>query len=115
MRSKVHFNLLVSAADASTVTNAIQTDLGNRQIFDRDMDCAARVVLTRSGLVTAVSGRIRFTTAAEASAFWDRVVSRWTSGGIAARILAGSWLERHDCPHDEASPTGCSTQQRLVK
>lgn len=115
MKARVHFTLFVLQADANTVRNAINNDLAARLIFARDVDVAARTVNTSfTETARAITGQIRFQSAAEADTFADAVVSRWTSGGIANRILAGSFLERHDCTHDSTG-SACVTSQRLVK
>lgn len=42
-----------------------------------------------------------YTSAASASALRDDVVSAWTSGAQANRILVGSRVSFHECHHDE--------------
>jgi hypothetical protein len=54
---------------------------------------------------------VRFTTATARDAFWDDVVA-YMGGGINGPVT-GSFIQKHDCPHDGPSPTPCVVSERI--
>jgi hypothetical protein len=48
---------------------------------------------------------VRFTTRAEQEAFWNDALA-FVGTGINGPVT-GSFMQRHDCPHDEVNPAPC--------
>jgi hypothetical protein len=58
----------------------------------------------------SVSLEVRFTTAAEQQAAWTDILNQ-VGTGVNGPVV-GSWIDRHDCPHDQPRPFPCVFAER---
>ena len=107
-KPRIHANLICStAANANTVRTWLQGRIIARTRF---MDDVPAVV---SGVNVMYQGR--FQSQAGADAIYNEIIAEWTSGANSGRILAGSWVGKHTCTHDDATPARCAWQTEATK
>lgn len=53
---------------------------------------------------------VRFTTLAARESFWNDVIA-YMGGGVNGPVT-GSFIQKHDCPHDGANPGPCVVSER---
>lgn len=115
MKSRVRFFVVSSQANLATLQSAFATDFAAAPKWAVDRPVTSGAVSPYSDSALGVAGEARFLTAADAQTFYNLIVSRWTSGPNATRILAGSFVEFHSCSHDDGRPGPCVISQRTVK
>lgn len=92
--------LVASEADAVAVADDLATWLAANPAWR--VDQAPRPVLLHAD-EWGVSCEAEYTTNAGAVSFLTRIESRWTSGPFRNVILAGSWVEWHECRHEDGT------------
>ncbi len=95
-----------NAARRNTVSGNIQTYIASKTTWGP----VARVDGTTLAGDPSVSLEVRFTTQAEQTAAWTDIQG-FVGTGINGPVT-GSFITRHDCPHDEARPTLCVVAER---
>jgi hypothetical protein len=105
---------------------AIQIDLAFQNTARRDT--VASNIITRIGQLTtwgpvlrndyvspsgnpAVQIEVRFTTVAEQNTAWNDIIN-FVGSGINGPV-SGSFLTRHNCPHDETVRSNCVIAERI--
>ena len=113
MKERLDFSLLVGGApDGDTLRTAVLSDLTGKDVFSADFPAE---VITLEKDVLAVRGDYRLNLPAEAQSLYDKIVARWTSGALKAKILAGSQCKRHLCYHDEKPWRACVVVAEAIK
>jgi hypothetical protein len=59
----------------------------------------------------AMAVEVRFTTDAARDAFWTDVIA-FMGTGVNGPVT-GSYIQQHDCPHDEGNPAPCVISERI--
>jgi hypothetical protein len=113
VKPRVQFELRCLLADAITVRDALTTELVGRPTFAVDVQPISRLVPGETTWL--VLCHARFAALADAQSWYDRIVSRWTSGPLAGRILAASRVSLHSCTHDDPMPSPCVVSSQAVK
>jgi hypothetical protein len=113
VKPRVQFELRCSATDAITVRDALTTELAGRPTFA--VDIAPLAERASGETVWLVLCHARFAALLDAQSWYDRIVSRWSSGPLAGRILAASRVSLHNCTHDDPMPSPCVLSSQAVK
>lgn len=99
-KRRVKIELLVSSqADGQTIASAITSAIAGKSLFAQDAPIA--VEQDENGTWRVVAS-IRFNVLSDADAWLNDVKSKWTSGALKNKILAGSAVSIHNCNHDES-------------
>lgn len=96
-----------NAARRNTVSSTIQTRLAQNVPWGG----ATRVDGTTQAGDPSVNLTVRFQTQAEADSFWADVQAA-VGTGVNGPVV-GSYIQRHDCPHDQGSGSACVISQRV--
>lgn len=90
-----------NAARRDTISQNIQTRLAQTTPWG---EVVRQDITTESG-DPGVILEVRFNTRAEQEAFWNDAIT-FVGTGINGPV-SGSFMQRHDCPHDEQNPAPC--------
>lgn len=96
-----------NTARRDTISNTIQTRIAGVGTFGE----LERSDATSAAGDPAVALAIRFLTRAEADQFWTDVQA-FVGTGVNGPVT-GSYLSRHDCPHDQATRAPCAESGRV--
>jgi hypothetical protein len=95
-----------NAARRDLISGNIQTYIASKTTWGE----VGRSDFTTEAGDPSVSLEVRFTTQAEQDAAWADIQG-FVGTGINGPVT-GSFIQRHDCPHDEAQPTLCVVAER---
>jgi hypothetical protein len=96
-------------ADAGLVRDSLNVGLIGRDVL------RAVINVERSEAAWGCAGDAIFRNETDAKAWRDQIVAMWTGGALADRILAGSKLSFHLCPHlDGESSFHCRDDARAT-
>jgi hypothetical protein len=95
-----------NAARRNTISGNIQTYIASKTTWGP----VYRTDSTTEAGDPAVDLEVRFTTQAEQDAAWADIQG-FVGTGINGPVT-GSFIQRHDCPHDEERPTLCVVAER---
>ena len=84
-------------ARAIQIRDAVSGDLVGRNVRRSSLDIQGPDELAN----WICFGDVGFNIEGDAAAWKDQVAARWTSGPLANRILAGSRIHQHRCPHPD--------------
>src|SRR3990172_7441060 len=96
MKQRVMCQLLCdNETRAAQIRDAVISDLVGKGFLASRFD-----ISNLEDLITWLcGGDVEFNVELDATTFFGQVVNRWTTGGLAGRILAGRRISRHPCPH----------------
>lgn len=113
MKGRVIAELWYAAEqDARDTAAALDAELRSRGVVFYSAATAAPSYHDTLWLVRA-DARFDGRTTADEIVSW--VQNRWASGPPSRRPLAGSWVEAHDCPHDNPVVQRCDVDTNLVR
>jgi hypothetical protein len=95
-----------NAARRDQISGNIQTYIASKTTWGE----VGRADFTTEAGDPAVTLEVRFTTQAEQDAAWADIQG-FVGTGINGPVT-GSFIQRHDCPHDEERPTLCVVAER---
>jgi hypothetical protein len=95
-----------NASRRNTISGNIQTYIASKTTWGP----VGRIDGTTMAGDPSVSLEVRFTTQAEQDAAWADIQG-FVGTGINGPVT-GSFIQRHDCPHDEERPTPCVVSER---
>jgi len=89
--------LMDTEARAIQIRDAIIGDLTGKDVRRSSFNVSGPDDL----LLWLCNGDVEFNVELDAMTWQVKVVSRWTTGALANRILVGSRIHRHRCPHPD--------------
>jgi hypothetical protein len=95
-----------NAKRRDAVMTNVQTQLASKVTWGETQTSAIPTAAGDPGLAV----QVRFTVKAERDQFWTDVIA-FLGTGINGPTTA-SYIQQHDCPHDEAAGRGCVVSQR---
>jgi hypothetical protein len=95
-----------NTARRDQISGNIQTYIASKTTWGE----VGRTDFTTEAGDPAVSLEVRFTTQAEQDAAWADIQAQ-VGTGINGPVT-GSFIQRHDCPHDEERPTLCVVSEK---
>lgn len=105
MKKRIRINLIVmSQAVGDNIKSVIDAYLANKDKFSTDSPIE---ILQDEKGSWHVLGDIRFNSDIDAENWVSDIKTRWTSGLLASKILPGSTVKIHTCPHEGKDMYGC--------